>query len=330
MTTEAATPVRRSTPNRPKPVAVALTFAIVGLATIPFITGSVFHFHIAIMICLAAMAASGLGVIAWVGQLSLCHGAFVGVGAYLSAHLVAGMGLPFVVSAPLAGLAAAAVAWGIGAPLLRLRGVYFVLITFALNELFRLLMLEFPNISGGSSGLAGLPGIAIGPFALSSRPQIYIFTLVCLAGVIGLLYLIRRGPLGRNFGAVEENLALAEATGLPTARTQVQAFAIGSGIAGFTGAIMGHYIGFISPETFGFQLSVSYIVMIVVGGRLHLLGPLLGAMILVPLPEFLRGMVHYQHIIYGAILILMLRFLPNGIVGLGRIVSRFRKEASDA
>jgi len=307
-----------------------LLFAVAfgAAAMIPFFTGSVFHFHIAIMICLAAMAAGGLGVIAWVGQLSLAHGMFVGIGAYTSAHLVMGAGVPFLVAAPFAGILAAGLAWLIGSPLLRLRGVYFVLITFALNELFRLLMLEFRSVSGGSSGLAGLPPIALGPWALTSKPQVYIFVIVCLLLVLGLMWLVRYGPLGRNFNAVEENMDLAEATGLPTARTQVQAFAIGSGIAGFTGAVMGHYIGFISPETFGFQLSVSYIIILVVGGRLHLLGPLLGAAILIPLPEFLRGMMHYQHILHGVALILILMFLPNGIAGLGRLFKRQRKESS--
>jgi branched-chain amino acid transport system permease protein len=286
------------------------------LALVPFFTGSVFHFHIAIMVCLGAMAAGGLGVIAWVGQLSLAHGAFVGIGAYVCAHLVTGAGVPFLLAAPAAGFVAGGIAWLIGTPLLRLRGVYFVLITFALNELYRLLMLEFPSISGGSSGLAGLPQIAIGPWVLQERHEIYIFVLFCLGLVLLLMSLVRKGPLGRNFSAVEENLELAEATGLPTARTQNQAFFIGSAIAGFTGAVMAHYIGFISPETFGFQLSVSYIIMIVVGGRLSLFGALLGAMLLVPLPEFLRGLAHYQHILYGAILILILRFLPDGVAGL--------------
>lgn len=317
-----------STPRKGSRVLVfALLFA--AAAMIPFFTGSVFHFHIAIMICLAAMAAGGLGVIAWVGQLSLAHGMFVGIGAYTSAHLVMGAGVPFLVAAPLAGVFAAGLAWVIGSPLLRLRGVYFVLITFALNELFRLLMLEFRSVSGGSSGLAGLPPITLGPWALISKPQVYVFVLCCLLLVLGLMWLVRNGPLGRNFRAVEENMDLAEATGLPTAQTQVQAFAIGSGIAGFTGAVMGHYIGFISPETFGFQLSVSYIVILVVGGRLHLLGPLLGAAILIPLPEFLRGMMHYQHILYGVALILILMFLPNGVAGIGRLFTRQRKERSD-
>lgn len=308
----------------------ALLFGLIfaAAAMIPFITGSVFHFHIAIMICLAAMAAGGLGVIAWVGQLSLAHGMFVGIGAYVSAHLVMGAGVPFLVAAVLAGGGAAGMAWLIGSPLLRLRGVYFVLITFALNELFRLVMLEFRSVSGGSSGLAGLPPITLGPWALITKPQVYVFVIFCLLLVLGLMWLVRNGPLGRNFKAVEENMELAEATGLPTARTQVQAFAIGSGIAGFTGAVMGHYIGFISPETFGFQLSVSYIVILVIGGRLHLLGPLLGAAILIPLPEFLRGMLHMQHILYGVALILILMFVPNGIAGIGRLFTRQRKESS--
>jgi branched-chain amino acid transport system permease protein len=325
--TESSHSTRQAESPRRLRMSVVVIAVLLGLtAMVPFVTGSVFHFHIAIMICIAAMAAGGLGVIAWVGQLSLAQGAFVGIGAYFSAHLVMGMGLPFLISAPVAGLVAALIAWIIGAPLLRLRGVYFVLITFAMNELFRLLMLEFPGISGGSSGLAGLPGIAIGPWALTTKPQSYVFVLVCLLAVLGLMYLVRRGPLGRNFMAAEESLTLAEATGLPTARTQLQAFAIGSGIAGFTGAVMGHYIGFISPETFGFQLSVSYIIMLVVGGRLHPLGPLLGALILVPLPEFLRGMVHFQHIFYGAILILILMFLPDGVTGLARRFTRPHKE----
>lgn len=326
MTTSNTTPAPAS---RVSKAGLSVAVLLVMAAMVPFVTGSVFHFHIAIMICIGAMAAGGLGVIAWVGQLSLAHGMFVGIGAYLSAHMVMGAGVPFLIAAPASGLIAAAIAWVIGTPLLRLRGVYFVLITFALNELFRLLMLEFPSISGGSSGIAGLPPIAIGPWALTTKPAVYVFVIGCLLAVLGLMYLIKAGPLGRNFRAVEENLDLAEATGLPTAKTQVQAFAIGSGIAGFTGAVMGHYIGFISPETFSFHLSVSYIIMLVVGGRLHLLGALLGAMILVPLPEFLRGLMHFQHIIHGAALILILMFLPNGLSGLGKLFDRSAKEKSN-
>ncbi|WOI58203.1 branched-chain amino acid ABC transporter permease [Palleronia sp. LCG004] len=295
--------------------------AVVLVALVPWLTGSAFHFHVGIMVCLAAMATAGLATIAWVGQLSLAHGAFVGIGAYASVIMVTKLGLPFVLAMPAAAAVAGAIAFAIGTPLLRLRGVYFVLITFALNELFRLVMLEFPSVSGGSSGIAGIPKISLFGLRLTAQSDVYVFTLAMLAVVFALLFVIRRGPLGRRFAAVEENHDLAESSGIPAARTQNLAFALGSGIAGFTGAIMAHYIGFISPETFAFQLSVSYVILLVAGGRLILAGPLVGAIILTPLPEFLRGAQEYQHIIYGVVLILILRFLPGGLTSLpGRIL----------
>jgi branched-chain amino acid transport system permease protein len=306
-----------------RPVARLVPFGLLVLAALlPFATGGTFHFHIAIMICLAIMATTGLAVIARVGQLSLCHGAFVGLGAYVSVIVVMRLELPFF-AGPLAAMAVSAiVAAAIGTPLLRLRGVYFVLITFALNELFRLVMLEFPSVSGGSSGIPGIPPASFGPLVLNSKPAFYVFILAMAVLVVGLLALIDRGQLGRRFAAVEENLLLAESSGVPTARTQAQAFIIGSTIAGFTGALMAHYIGFVSPETFGFLLSVSYIIMLVVGGRLTLWGPVVGALLLTPLPELLRGAMEYQHVLYGVALIAILQFLPGGLVTLGPTLAR--------
>ncbi|MEX1233518.1 MAG: branched-chain amino acid ABC transporter permease [Roseovarius sp.] len=308
--------------NRIRPVNLFWLLALGLTALIPWFTGSVFHFHIAIMVCIAAMATGGLAVIAWVGQLSLAHAAFAGIGAYTSVLLVTRLELPVLLGLPAGAFVAGAVAFLIGAPLLRLRGVYFVLITFAMNELFRLVMLDIPAYSGGSSGIVGIPKISVFGLTLSKHQDVYPFVLICLALVMGLLVLIRKGQLGRRFAAVEENLTLAESSGIPTARTQNLAFTIGSAIAGFAGALLAHYIGFISPETFGFQLSVSYVIMLVTGGRLALWGPLVGALFLTPLPEFLRGAVEYQHIIYGAVLIAVLRFLPQGVAELPAQLAR--------
>lgn len=308
--------------NRIRPVNLFWLLALGVAAMIPWFTGSVFHFHIAIMVCIAAMATGGLAVIAWVGQLSLAHAAFAGVGAYTSVLLVTRLDVPVLLGLPAGALAAGAVAFLIGSPLLRLRGVYFVLITFAMNELFRLVMLDIPAYSGGSSGIVGIPKVSIFGQTLSRHQDVYPFVLACLVLVMGLLVLIRNGQLGRRFAAVEENLTLAESSGIPTARTQNLAFTIGSAIAGLAGALLVHYIGFISPETFGFQLSVSYVIMLVAGGRLALWGPLVGALFLTPLPEFLRGAVEYQHIIYGVVLIAVLRFLPQGLAALPAQLAR--------
>lgn len=301
----------------------SLPLALLALAVlVPFVTGSTFHLHIAIMVCLAIIATTGLAVIARVGQLSLCHGAFVGLGAYTSVITVMRLDLPFVLGPVAAVVVTGSVAALIGTPLLRLRGVYFVLITFALNELFRLVMLEFPSVSGGSSGIPSIPPASFGALVLDGKSAFYIFALVLVAAVMGILVLIDRGLIGHRFAAVEENLLLAESSGIATSRTQALAFVIGSSIAGFAGALMAHYIGFVSPETFGFQLSVSYIIMLVVGGRLALWGPVVGALFLTPLPEVLRGAMEYQHVLYGVALIAILQFLPGGLVSLPGAIAR--------
>jgi branched-chain amino acid transport system permease protein len=303
-------------PAKPR-VRGALPLLLCGaVAIVPELTGSLFHFHIAIMICLSIIATAGLAVIARVGQLSLCHGAFVGLGAYSSVLTVTRLEMPFIAGVIAAVAVSAAVAGLIGIGILRLRGVYFVLITFALNELYRLLMLELPGVSGGANGIADIPAISFGGLALVDKPAVYIVAVICAAIAMGVLALIDRGLIGQRFSAIEENLALAEAAGIPTARMQNLAFMIGSGLAGFAGSLMAHYVGFISPETFQSQLSVSYIIMLVVGGRLALWGPVVGAIFLTPLPEILRGALEYQHVLYGVALIVVLWLLPGGLVSL--------------
>lgn len=307
----AVTPASFWTPGR-----AVFALALLAAALFPVISGSTFHFHVAIMICIGIIATMGLGVIARVGQLSLCHGAFVGVGAYTSMLMVMRLELPFMAGVVAAVVVTSLVAALIGGPLLRLRGVYFVLITFALNELFRLVMLEFPGLSGGSSGIANIPAASFGSLVLDEKASFYPLALISAVLVVALVALIDRSMIGRRFSAVEENITLAESSGIATARTQNLAFIIGSGIAGFAGALMAHYIGFLSPETFHFELSVSYIIMLVVGGRLALWGPVVGALILTPLPEFLRGAMEFQHVFYGIALIAILSFLPKGLVSL--------------
>lgn len=131
-----------------------------------------------------------------------------------------------------------------------------------------------------------------------------------------------RSQYGRAFRSIAENVRLAESSGIDVSHYQVVAFALGSGIAGAAGAAMIHYIRFLSPDSFTFNDSVAYITMLVVGGRHSMLGGILGALFLTPLPEMLRGLVGLQQIVYGAILLGVLLFLPNGLISLGRF---FRK-----
>ncbi len=295
----------------------------------PLAAGNPFYLHLAVLICLNVVIVGGLAVICRTGQLPLGHGAFVGLGAYAAVLATTRAGWPFLLAlasgAAFAGLIALALGWVI----LRLRGVYFVLVTFAFAELVRLVLLDGADLTGGANGITNIPAASIFGFAFDTKPRFYLLALA--SAVMCMLFLgrIARVPAGHAFDAVADNPALAEATGLNVHRIQVRAFVIGSGIAGAGGALLAHYVGFVSPESFGTSLSLSVIVMLVIGGRLSVWGPVVGVLVLTPLPELLRGAVQTQHIFYGAALIVILQFLPGGLASLPARLAERRAARAD-
>jgi branched-chain amino acid transport system permease protein len=288
---------------------------------LPRLTSNQFYLHMANLALLNAIFTMSLGLIAAVGQLSLGHAAFAAAGAYVSALGALHLKLPPVLGILASGLGMAAVAAALGTVLLRLRGVYFVLVTFLAGQVCTLVALNWESVTRGANGLVGIPPISLMGYSLSSRTQFYYFALAAFAAVFLLLRALLRSQFGRAFRSIAENVELAEASGIDVSRYQVIAFAIGSGIAGAAGAVMAHYIRYVSPDTFTFHESVAYITMLVVGGRQTLIGWVLGAAFLTPLPELLRGFVSMQHIIYGAVLVAVLLFLPGGLSSLGGAIA---------
>ncbi len=306
----------RPAPGRARQVGRVLgVVALVVLAALPGLSSNSFYLHLAILICLNTIFACGLGLIARAGQLSLCHGAFVGVGAYAGAVLGLKLAAPFWFEVAAATLLCAALAALLGRAILGLRGVYFTLVTFAFGEAVRLLLLDWSWFSGGANGLAGIGPVRLGGFVFASRFSFYLVALLGAAGIVLLLRTLLRSPVGRAFGAVAENAALAEGVGISARRVRMLAFVLGSASAGAGGVLLAHYLGYISPEAFGFPLSVTLITMVVLGGRTSWAGPLLGALFLTPLPELLRRTEELQHILHGLILILIPRLLPQGLAG---------------
>lgn len=279
-----------------------------------------FHVHLLVLVCLNVVIVSGLALVSRTGQLSLGHGAFVGIAAYAAVLANMKAGWPFWLSA-LGGIACAAlVAFVLGWVILRLRGVYFVLVTFAFAELVRLALLDWATLTGGANGIAGIPPATLFGFAFDTKLRFLVLALAFAAASVFFLQRLATTPTGHACDAVAENPALAEASGLNVHRIQLQAFVIGCAIAGLGGVLLAHYVGFVSPESFNTALSINVIVMLVIGGRQSVWGPLIGAAILTPLPELLRGAVQTQHIFYGAALILILHFLPGGLASLaGRL-----------
>ena len=308
----------RLAPRRRWLSGAALAVALVAALVLPQLTTNQFYIHLANLMLLNSIFAVSLGLIASVGQISLGHAAFVAAGAYVSALAALSFKLPPILGIVLAGLVTGLAAVLLGKILLRLRGVYFVLVTFLAGQVFTLIVLNWESVTHGANGLLGIPAISIFGLPLSTRLRFYYFALAAFIFVVTFVWALMRSQYGRAFRSIAENVRLAESSGIDVSHYQIVAFALGSGIAGAAGAAMVHYIRFLSPDSFTFNDSIAYITMLVVGGRHTMIGGVLGALFLTPLPELLRGFVGAQHIIYGVILLCVLLFIPNGLVSIGR------------
>lgn len=291
----------------------ALIFAALAA---PLFSASPFYVHLAVLICINVTIVNGLSILSRAGQLSFCHAAFVGLGAYGSVIAATRYGAPFLLAVPVGAGVAALVAYLLGLVILRLRGVYFVLITFCFGELFRLAVLEGASLTGGANGISGIPAAEIFGLMFDTKKSFYLLAVVLAVASVWFVGALFRTPKGHMIDAVGENQALAEATGLSVRKAQMFGFVLGSAMAGIGGAFLAHYVGFVSPESFAQHASVAFIIMLVVGGRNAVIGPVIGALVMTPLPELFRSAVQTQNIFYGVTLILILRFLPQGLAGL--------------
>jgi branched-chain amino acid transport system permease protein len=296
----------------------AVALAVVAAVLLPWLAPNQFYIHLGTIGCLNLMLVLGLAIISRAGQLSMGHAGFALVGGYVSALLSMKAGWSPLLGVLTAGVVAAVTAAVLGWIILRLRGVYFVLVAFSFGQIAVLLALDLGDITGGANGLVGVPPISLFGHALTRKPDFYPFALACALATLLFTWLLYRSPFGDMMAATAENPRLTESSGVDTHLTQVIAFTIGSAIAGIAGALSVHYFQFISPDSFTFWESVSYLTMLVVGGRAGVLGPVIGVLVLTPLPEMLRATQGLQHIIYGAVLVLCLLFVPDGLSSITR------------
>lgn len=282
-----------------------------------FIPGN-FWLHLFDMVLINAIMALGLHIVLKTGQVSMAHAAFMAVGAYTSAQLTVSFGVPFLAAFLAAGIVSGLIALALGRVILRLKGVYFILFTFALNEFVLLLSKDLAFITGGNTGLTGIKAPTL-PFLdapLQSKAAFYYLALSVFLIVLAILAAIYRSPLGRAMDSVRESEVLAESTGYDPMRVKVIAFSVGALVAGFGGSLFAHFLRYIAPDNFRFWESVNFLLMNIVGGSRSLAGPIIGSVILTPLPELLRDYVLWQQFLYGVILILFMRVLPDGVASL--------------
>ncbi len=306
---------------------------------IPILWPDEFYLNVIISTYLQIILAVSLNMIIKTGKLSIAHAAFMGIGGYTSALAVMRLGLPYLLALPLSGLMGACIAILVGRLLLKLQGVYFVLVTFAFGEVIRLFFVNLVEPFGGPTGIINIPPPKITIFpgtaiTILSKVSYYYLVLLVMLITLFLIQRIYQSSIGKAMDCTRETEHLAEFTGINTFQHKMFAFAAGGFFAGLAGSLFAHYYRYISPESFTFWESVNLIVINVVGGMGGITGPILGSIFLVPLPEFLRGFVEYQRVLYGLILILTLWFMPAGMLGvLNKILDwmkakKSRKEAS--
>ena len=295
-------------------VAPCLTAAL--LATLPSAVSSQYVVRIGVLVALFAALALSMNLLFRIGQLSLAHGPIMGLGAYTSALLTMRLDVPFILAMPAAGLAAGLVALLLGPVFLRIKGVYFALLTFALGQVILLNFVEWVDLFGGNSGLAGVPPAALLGVILAAPRQYYWLALGLATVTYLAVNLLYRSDFGTILDSINEDERLGRALGVDALRYRVVVFVLSSVIAGLCGSVYAHYLTFLSPDGFSFDITVTVILINVLGGITSPLGVVVGALILVPLPELLRDTQEYQVLIYGALLILLQFFMPDGIAGL--------------
>lgn len=296
--------------------ATPLAAILLGLAALaPVLTGDPFLYHLGILIDIQALLALSLHLMLRIGQLSLAQAGFMGIGAYASALLVRDAGWPFLTGFAVAGLLPAAIAFVAGRVLLKVRGIYFVLLTFALGEAITLVFAEWVVPFGGNSGLTRIPAASLAGWSLKPRPLFYLFASLVLAAAAALTQRLFSRETGLVLRGIAGNEPLLESLGIEGADYRRLVFVISAAVAGLSGGLYAHYLGFISPAAFNVAATVNVLVMNVVGGAGLMLGPILGAAILVPIPELFRAAATYQLLLYGSTLLALMLVLPRGILG---------------
>jgi len=288
----------------------------------PLLLGSYFLEIVNIAI-LNAMLVLGLNfVTGWTGQINSGQAAFYGIGAYTTA-IATRAGAPWLAASLLSALAAAAASLALGLPTLRLRRSYPAMATIGFGEILRLILVHWEPVTGGSSGLRHIAGIAIGPLAPDGQTQHYYLLLAALALATVAAMRIRGSWLGRAMIATRDSEIAAELSGVDTVRTKLLAFMIGAIYAGLAGSFYASYIGYISPDTFTNRQAVLLFTMLIVGGTGSIPGAVIGAFALTILPELLRFLGQWYLVIYGVGVIAVIILAPGGMAAiLPRLVRR--------
>jgi branched-chain amino acid transport system permease protein len=299
------------------------------IAAWPLLVHDVFYQRVGALVLLAAISASAWNLLGgYAGQVSVGHAVYFGAGAYASLIVYTDLGWPPIAGAPIGVLVSMAISALIGTPTFRLRGHYFSMATIAAAELFRILVANW-SLTGAAVGLMGPPvprTIADLSF-ISPIPYHYLFLSVLII-LLAMTWLIQHSRMGYYLAAIRGGDRAASSLGVPVLRYKLYALLLSAGFTSIAGSLYAVMVGFIDPDSaLGILISVKLLIVAALGGAGTLFGPLVGAVILIPLEEttnalFGGGGTGITFIVYGAIILLVARFQPGGVAALWASLTR--------
>ncbi len=286
-----------------------------GLLLIPVFEDNPYILGITNQIAIYLIAVLGLNLfIGYAGQISLGHAGFFGLGAYGSAILSTNFQIWPWISIILAAIFVGVIAYIIAVPVLKLSGHYLAMATLGFNIVVFTLMVQWDDVTGGPSGLAGIPNLSVGNWLIDDDVKFYyLIWSVALLAMIICLNLVR-SSVGRGMAALAVDEIAAGSLGVDTKRSKIKVFTLSAVFASIAGSFYAHYFTFINPDTFSIFASLDMVIMVIVGGMGSIWGSLFGAVVIMILPEFLEIFETYKDIIHGLILVLILLFIPEGLL----------------
>lgn len=284
------------------------------LLLIPVLLPNPYLIHVTVLSLMYAILATSLNLVTgYSGLLSLGHQAFFGVGAYTSALLCVDLNVPVPLAMLLGGIAGAIASAGIGSITIRFRSAYFVIATIAFGEVMRIICLNWYSLTRGPLGIANIPPLSVGQLSFDSPATAYYLALLLLMLCILITKRIVNSHLGRVLVGLRDAEYVAKSVGIDPSKHLLLSVVVSGFMAGLAGSFYSHYVKFLSPDVFYFSVAVNMIIMVVGGGMGTIGGPIVGAFLFIFLPELLRASAEYRLIIYGFLLVIILRFLPGGI-----------------
>lgn len=267
-------------------------------------------------VCITLIAVAGVYVLTGLtGMFSLGQAAFMAIGAYASGLLVIRAGTPFALAALLAVVLATAIGYLIGYPVVRLRRDYISLVTLGFGEAIAALLNRMTTLTGGASGLTGIP-----------REVTLTTALISAVIAIALAAFFKSSKYGRQCIALKGDELAAKAMGIHVTRIKMIAFLLSVALTSYSGVLYAFYMSYVDPTGFGWKKSADWVIMVFFGGVNSLTGSTLGAFILSALPQMLRGLQNYRYVIYAVLVLLILNFKPSGLLGEWELTPRHIRE----